>query len=292
MLLIAIAVLFGAAIFENRAPLINREETSAGKQTLPLRVYFLNVGQGDAIYIRTPDEQDILIDGGPVNGKARENLEKILPANDRYLDLVMISHPQLDHYGGLIEVLKNYEIGAVLFNGQRADGPNWAELEKAAREKKILMVALYSGDAIKYRDSVFKILNPKPGEWAEDINDLSLVVLGRIYSNVLKNIGIDILFTGDISAEKEKELARLYDLNADILKVSHHGSKYSSDSDFLKEVNPAVSIVEVGKNSYGHPTKDALGRLANFSSQVYRTDENGLVKLVVDNDKIKVYTTR
>ena len=155
-----------------------------------------------------------------------------------------------------------------------------------------LMVALYSGDAIKYRDSVFKILNPKPGEWAKDINDLSLVVLGRVYSNVLKNIGIDVLFTGDISAEKEKELARLYDLNADILKVSHHGSKYSSDSDFLKKVSPAVSVIEVGKNSYGHPTKEALGRLANFSRQVYRTDENGLVKLVVDNDKIKVYTTR
>ena len=161
-------------------------------------LYFLPVGQGDSSLVNLPGPSagsgqavQMLIDGGPVNGKARENLEKILPINDRYLDLVMISHPQLDHYGGLIEVLKNYEVGAVLFDGQRADGPNWAELEKAAREKKIPMVALYSGDAIKYRDSVFKILNPKPGEWAEDINDLSLVVLGRIYSNVLKNIGID-----------------------------------------------------------------------------------------------------
>jgi competence protein ComEC len=270
-------------------------------------LYFLPVGQGDSSLVNFGDVQ-LLIDGGPVNGKARENLEKILPPNDRYLDLVMISHPQLDHYGGLIEVLKNYEIGAVLIDGQTAENASWRELEKIIQEKKIPKISLYSGDKIKYGDSVFEILNPKRGEWAKDINDLSLVVLGEIYSNVLKNIGIDsrinlkvgqekaeavrVLFTGDIGAEKEKELARLYDLDADILKVSHHGSKYSSDATFLKEVSPAVSIIEVGKNRYGHPTKEALSRLASVGSQVYRTDENGIVRIVIERNRIKVYNQK
>ncbi|MDP3999162.1 MAG: MBL fold metallo-hydrolase [bacterium] len=246
-------------------------------------LYFLPVGQGDSSLVNLAGGAQLLIDGGPINGKAQANLEKILGINDRYVDLVMISHPQLDHYGGLIEVLKNYEVGAVLTDGQTAESAAWQELEKVIRDKKIPQITLSTGDKIKYGDSVLDILSPQKGEWAKDVNDLSLV-------GILEVNGIKFLFGGDMSADKEKQLADLYDVNADILKVSHHGSKYSSNSDFLKEVSPAVSVIEVGKNSYGHPTKEALGRLANFSSQSYRTDLNGLVKIILENGKLKVYT--
>lgn len=245
--------------------------------------YFLPVGQGDSSLANLPGGVQLLIDGGPVNGKAQENLEKVLGLKDRYIDLVMISHPQLDHFGGLIEVLKNYEVGAVLMDGQVSEGAAWQELEKVIREKKIPRIVLSAGDKIKYKNSIIDILNPKKGEWAKDVNDLSLV-------GILEASGVKFLFGGDMSAEKERQLAGLYDLDIDILKVSHHGSKYSSALEFLKEASPAVSIIGVGKNSYGHPTKEALGRLRDFSLKSYRTDLDGLVKIILENKKLKVYT--
>lgn len=260
---------------------------SARSQNLEL--YFLDVRQGDASLVRLPGGVKMVIDGGPPNGNLQTNLERILSLSDRYLDLVMISHPQLDHFGGLIEVLKNYKIGAVLTSNQISKQAAWQELERVIKEKEIRRIILSAGDRIRYQDSVFNILSPRPTDFAKDVNDLSLVALLQHYSNNLKIVGVSAIFTGDISAKKEKQLADLYDLDVDVLKVSHHGSKFSSDSAFLKEVSPVVSVVEVGKNSYGHPTKEALGRLANFSSQIYRTDRDGLVKLMVDDGKLKIY---
>ncbi|MBI3046490.1 MAG: MBL fold metallo-hydrolase [Candidatus Harrisonbacteria bacterium] len=254
-----------------------------------LELYFLDVGQGDSSFIRLVGGVDLLIDGGPPNGRLEKNLEKILPIQDRYIDLVMVSHPQLDHFGGLIEVLKNYKIGAVLTSNQISKQAAWQELEKIIKEKGIRRIILAAGDKIKYQNSQLDILSPRTSDWAKDINDLSLVALLQ-YPYILENVRV--LFTGDISGKKEKELADLYDLDVDILKVSHHGSRFSSDSAFLEEASPAVSVIEVGKNSYGHPTSQALARLANFSSQVYRTDNDGLVKLLIDGGKLRVYAAK
>lgn len=247
-----------------------------------LELYFLDVGQGDASLVRLPGGPKILIDGGSPNSRLQVNLEKILSVNDRYIDLAMISHPQLDHFGGLIEVLKNYQVGAVLTSNQVSEQAAWQELEKAIKEKGIRRIILTAGDKIKYQDSQFDILSPRTSDWAKDINDMSIVT-------ILNAGSIKAFFGGDISSEKEKELADLYAIDIDILKVSHHGSKFSSDSEFLKETSPAVSVIGVGKNSYGHPTKEALSRLANFSAQVYRTDMDGLIKIAIDNGKMLVY---
>lgn len=253
-----------------------------------LELYFLDVGQGDGSLVNLPPSAgsgqavQILIDGGPINGKAQENLEKILAFNDRYIDLVMISHPQLDHFGGLVDILKNYQVGAVLISNQVSQSDAWQELEKVIKERGIGRIVLGAGDTIKYQDFQFDILSPKKSAWEKDVNDMALVAL-------LSGGGARVLFTGDIGAEKEKELAGLYDLDVDILKVSHHGSKYSSNQEFLKEVSPLVSVIEVGKNSFGHPTKEALSRLASVGSQIYRTDQGGIIKLIVENNKIKVY---
>jgi len=249
-----------------------------------LEMYFLDVGQGDSSLIMLPGGVKMLIDGGQPNGRLEKNLEKILPMSNRYIDLVMVSHPQLDHYGGLVEVLKNYKVGTILTSNQVSEQAAWQALEKVIREKGIRRIILAAGDKIKYQDSYFDILSPRQSDWAPDINDFSLVAL-------LESGGLKALFTGDISAEKEKELAAKYDVDVDILKVSHHGSKFSSDSMFLKESSPAVSVIEVGKNSYGHPTGEALARLANFSLQIFRTDLNGMIKLILDNGKLTIYTS-
>ncbi len=250
-----------------------------------LELYFLDVGQGDSSLVQLPGGVQALIDGGPVNGKAQAGLEKILAFNDRYIDLVIISHPQIDHFGGLIEILKNYKVGAVLTSGLAGQGEAWQELEKTIKERGIGRVVLATGDKIKYQDFQFDILSPQKSGWEKDVNDMGLVML-------LSGGGTKALFASDIGVEKEKELADTYDLDVDILKVGHHGSKFSSSPEFLKEVSPLISIIEVGKNSYGHPTKEALARLGSVGSQIYRTDENGTIKLVLDKNQLRAYTIR
>ncbi len=250
-----------------------------------LHLYFLDVGQGDSSLVALPGGPKILIDGGKPNGKLQENLESILSPGDRYIDLVMISHPQLDHFGGLLDILRNYKIGAILTSRHGSEQAAWQELERIIAERNIPRIVLRAGDAITYQGSHFDILSPKDSDWARDINDLSLV-------GVLASGGVRTFFGGDISAEKERQLAESYNVDVDILKVSHHGSKYSSDSEFLREASPYVSAIGVGKNSYGHPTNQALHRLANIGSQVFRTDERGMIKLLIDGGKVKIYTSR
>ena len=96
---------------------------------------------------------------------------------------------------------------------------------------------------------------------------------------------------GDVGGETEKQIANKYDADIDILKVSHHGSKYSSNLEFLKKATPVISVIEVGKNSYGHPTNQALTRLADLGSQIYRTDQDGLVKITADDGKLRVFSS-
>ncbi len=246
-----------------------------------LKLYFLNVGQGDSSLMISPYGRKILIDGGPLNGNLQENLEKILPFSDRYLDLVIVSHPETDHFAGLLEVLKNYKVGAILTNGQVGKSQEWQEFENIVKEKKLPEIILAAGDKISSRDFLAKILSPSVGDNSSS-NDFSLVML-------LESEGIKSLFAGDISVDTEKSLANLFNLDVDILKVNHHGSKYSSGQDFLKEVSPLISIIEVGKNSYGHPTQETLNRLSAIGSQIFRTDKDGLIKIEVKNRQLKIF---
>ena len=243
-------------------------------------IYFLDIGQGDSSLVLI-DGVKILIDGGPMGGGLQDNLDRVL-GDDRYIDLIAISHPQLDHFGGLIGVVKNYKVGAVITSDADSNNSAWQEFKYILKEKEIPKIILSQGDTISYLENKFIILSPEKGSWVKDINDKSLVML-------LESEGIKSLFTGDIARETEKRLISLYDLNIDILKVAHHGSKYSSDNSFKNEATPAISIIEVGKNSYGHPTNRVLNGLANIGSKIYRTDKDGLIKLIIDDSKIRVY---
>lgn len=249
------------------------------------QLYFLDVGQGDSSLAILPGGVKVLIDGGPMNGRLQKNLEAIFPLNDRYIDLVIISHPQLDHFGGLLDIFRNYNVGAVLTTAYDADNQYWKEFERLIREKRIPRIAISEGDKIINQDSQFSILSPAPNADARDVNNTGIV-------SILQIGGIRAFFGADIDAKKEQELTRKFDLNVDILKVSHHGSKFSSDPVFLKEASPRFAMVEVGKNSYGHPTKEALTRLKNFGAQVFRTDLNGFIKVLIEKGKLQVYTQK
>lgn len=257
-------------------------------QNRDLMVGFLDVGQGDSIFIETPENQQILIDGGP-NSKILEKLGREMPFYDRTIELVILTHPEKDHLFGLLEVLKRYNIKNILWTGVVRDTVEWQEWENLIKKEKANIRIAKAGDRIILRKKspfiYIDILNPgenMDGKSLKDSNDSSIVaylVVG------LKSF----LFTGDIDSVIEKQLTA-ENFNANVLKVAHHGSKYSSSEDFLKAVLPDVAVIEVGKNSYGHLTGEVLARLNKFGIETLRTDQNGDVKIFSDGENIKIIT--
>ncbi|KKS83078.1 MAG: internalization-related competence protein ComEC/Rec2 protein [Candidatus Wolfebacteria bacterium GW2011_GWC1_43_10] len=243
------------------------------------QVYFLDVGQGDSQLVKA-DGANFLIDAGR-NDVVLDNLEKILPFYGKKIDLIFLSHAQQDHAGGVFELIKNYGVGAVIYNGEKISV--WEPLSDVLNENKIPYFSLAAGDSVGFGENVFKIIWPESGflEGKHDENDASLVVK-------FENGTFSSLFAGDISSKAEKALTKILAVKADILKVPHHGSKYSSSAEFLEAVSPKISVIEVGKNSYGHPTDEALERLKNVGSQIFRTDRDGIVKVFYQDGFIKV----
>lgn len=250
-------------------------------------IYFLDVGQGDSELINFGDVQ-LLIDGGP-NASVLNDLEKALPDTDRYIDLVLLTHPHLDHFGGLIDVFKNYKIGTLLDNGFKHEIPQYQDFLDAISINKIKHITLAEGDKIKYKDWELDIIWPPPNAPPpiKDIHDNTIIFL-------LKNNNFRGLFTGDINFNVEEKLLkkqRKY-LSADLLKVSHHGSKNSTSDKFLKAVKPQIAIIEVGKNSYGHPNPQAINRLKDVGASVYTTLNNGLIKVVLENKNLHIFSEK
>ena len=248
----------------------------------PLNVYFLDVGQGDSELVVLPGGVKILADGGP-DKEVLFELDRILPATDRYIDLLVVSHAQLDHFGGLRDVLDRYRVGAVLFNGREGTGSVWGEFRRELTDENVPLIVIGGGDKIVYGDNYFDVLSPS-GELLQepDLNDTSLVM--KLVSG-----GAKILFTGDIGPTAEEYLVGRSDIDVDVLKVAHHGSRYSTSQAFVDKASPALSVIEVGiNNTFGHPAESVLQRLWRAGSIVYRTDQNGRVRLVIRDGKIGV----
>ena len=249
-----------------------------------LKIYFLNVGQGDSQLVILPGKVKILIDGGPDNSVI-EHLDKIFPFYQRYLDLVISTHPQKDHLSGLVEVLRRRKVGLFISNGEKSSIAAYQELENLLKNSQLSRITLKASDKIKYGSSSLKILWPPKGFVSQKPNDLVLVSL-------LESAGVKVLFTSDISTKQEESLIKDFDLDLDILKVAHHGSKFSTSWDFLQKTRPEIAVIEVGKNSYGHPTKEVLNRLASIGAKILRTDELGDIKLEIKEGKIYLSYSR
>ncbi len=258
-------------------------QISGREKNRDLSLHFLGVGQGDSELVMLPGGVKVLIDGGPINGKALSELSKILPGTDRYIDLVVMSHPQTDHFGGLIDVLKDYSIGAFLWSGREGTATSFMNLKEVMAEKGIRDIRVGKGDRIDYENNVIQVLAPwKSLMNSKELNDTTVVL-------ELESKNTKTLFTGDIGSKIEDQLVADGLGVIDILKVAHHGSKYSSPAEFLKTLHPKLSVIEVGKNSYGHPTKEALQRIGAIGSSLYRTDEYGTVSVVIDGKAMRVY---
>lgn len=255
-----------------------------------LQLYFLNVGQGDSELVVLPGGAKILIDAGPSNKKVLQELSKILSPFDRTIDLVSYSHAQQDHMGSLPEVIENYKAGALVSNGVGNTIGAYKALVENVKRQSLPNIILARGDKIRYKSSIIHILNPAPCLDTRcpnvDLNEGSLVLL-------LESASTTALFTGDIGAKTEKALLPelvegLHYNQVDILKVPHHGSKYSSSKEFLQATSPKIAVIEVGKNSYGHPAKQTLQQLQQYNIKTLRTDTDGTVKITSDGKNLRV----
>jgi competence protein ComEC len=256
-----------------------------------LHVNFLNVGQGDAILIQTPNGQDILIDGGPDPQKISLELSKKIPFWDRTIDLVVSTQPQADHVTGLVEVLQRYNVGQVLESGVSYNSSIYQEWRSLVEDSGIEHNLACAGEDIDLGDGIrMEVLNPPASLWegTSDDVDNNGVVLRLSWGNV------SFLFTADIRAEAEFELiGQRASLRSTVLKIAHHGSDTSTSEHFLAAVDPEVAVICVGAdNPFGHPSSDVLDRLNDRLGQdsVYRTDENGTLEFITDGVRLWVKT--
>ncbi len=239
--------------------------------TIP-RVVFLDVGQGDSALIQAPSGQIVLIDGGPDN-KVLRGLGNNLPFYRRRIDFLIISHYHDDHIAGLIEIIKRYRVGALIYSGKEADSPLMFELLKTASQYKVVLRPLDNQMSLSFdQDCRLDLLNPDILNIKEDPNN-SLV-------SRLECGGRSFLFAGDNGSAAEKILlASGWPLKADIFKASHHGSNTSNSEAFLEEVSPRLVIVSVGKdNRFGHPGALFLERIGRLGIPCKRTDIEGNVR--------------
>jgi competence protein ComEC len=252
-------------------------------------LYFNDVGQGDSSLIVLGTSERILIDGGPSGEMLLTALSKSIPAHDRYIDLVIMTHPQLDHFGGFIKLMEQYRVGLFIGTGRRAAGSAYAALHESIEHRRVPYLALREGAQISIGESRFSVIGPSWQDLvSKELNDSCIVLL-------LRAPGISALYTGDIGLKTENRLRMTYDLDVDVLKVAHHGSRFSSGDEFLAAVSPRVAVIGVGKNSYGHPTRQALGRLTAAGARVMRTDQLGTLQLRpvrTDMDFIEILQTR
>ena len=249
-----------------------------------LKVKFLDVGQGDAEFIETPDKKQVLIDGGP-DLSVLEKLGRAMPFYDRYIDLIILTHPEADHLNGLIEIVKRYDIGAIIMTGVFRNTDQYKEFLNIIKNKKISVYLAKSGGEIDFGNNIkMDILYPfdnLKGKVISDSNNTSIVAK-LIYGN------FETLFTGDIEKGVENKLIKSgLNLKSDILKIAHHGSKTSSGEEFLKAVNALMAVIEVGKdNRYGHPHQEVLERLKNL--QIFQTGRDGDIKIISDGENFLV----
>ncbi len=269
--------------------------TASLRSSDKLRLLVFDVGQGDAILVQTPSGDDILIDGGP-DHTVMEKLGRALPPGDRDIELLVLTHPHADHLVGLLEVLRRYEVRRVLVGGATHTTRAYEEWERLIHKKNLSVTLARAGQTYSFGRATFEVIFPM-----------------NLYSNVLQNIRIKeddlndasvvmrltyvsstALLPGDATERVEELLLETTStLRADLLKVGHHGSRFSTLKEFINRVGPKFAIISVGaKNTYGHPAYKTLRRLQEIGAQIFRTDLNGDIEATTDGTTWSVVPTR
>ena len=257
-----------------------------------MHIFFIDVGQGDSTLIITRTNKTILVDGG---GSDKENNfvgEKILfpyllDRGVKNIDYVMISHFDSDHCKGILYIMENFDVKNIIISRQIENSDNYNKFLEIVKKKKINIIVVTAGEHLQIdKYTYFEILWPSNKMILENGINNNSIVANLVYGD------FKMLFTGDIELIAEKEIIKKYNISSNILKVAHHGSITSSSENFIKNVNPEIAIIGVGKNNkYGHPSDLILERFKHFNIEIYRTDKHGEIYISVNkNGKYKVNT--
>ena len=249
-----------------------------------LKVSFLDIGQGDAIFIEAPNGNQVLIDGGS-NRAVLKELGKVMPFYDRTIDAVIATHPDKDHIGGLVEVLKNYQTDMVMEPGVSSDTGAYQELEKVIKYKNLPRILARRGMSLNLGEGArLNILFPDRNTEGWETNTASIVAK-LIYGNN------SFLLTGDSPIAIENYLSMIdgRNLKSDVLKAGHHGSRTSTAESFASLVSPEYAVISASKNNqYDHPHKEVLDILEKIKSVILKTYENGTISFISDGERVSV----
>ena len=248
-----------------------------------LRIFFIDVGQGDSTLIITPDIKTVLVDGGGSDSfdvGEKVLLPYLLDRRILKVDYVLISHFDTDHCGGILTIMEKVKVKNIIISEQAEHSENYERFKKLMIHKKIRLIEVKKGDKIKIgRYSEFKILFPTSRLLSENPLNNNSIVAQFNYNN------FKMLFTGDIEKLAEQQILKTEkaEIRADILKVAHHGSKTSSIPEFIKAVRPKIALIGVGKNNtFGHPNQQTIKNLENIKCRIYRTDLQGEIIIKID----------
>lgn len=260
-----------------------------------LKLVFCDVGQGDAV-LAIYDSLQVLIDGGP-NESVLSCLAHNLPFWDRDLEMVVLTHPEADHLTGLIPVIERYNVKQFIINSIANDSLIFWHFREQVLKEGSVIYSPQAGDTLKLGPLVFQVLWPETKLDSDLVwqssgeSDKTLVLGAATYSGELNESSIvlklsygnfDALLTGDIGQETEEAISLL---PVEVLKVAHHGSRFSTSEAFLEKVKPVLAVISVGKNSFGHPTKEVLTKLTEQGIKVLRTDQAGEISIGSDGQK-------
>jgi len=256
-----------------------------------LHLVVCDVGQGDAIFIRTPNGSDILVDGGP-DDSVLSCLSNHMPFWDRTIELMVLSHPHADHLTGLISVLNRYKVMHYVTENVENATSSFKRLQAALAVQHLTAKYTTSGERIDFTDKTDLLTVWPTKDWMEtlklqdsknlDTEGSSLDVNGFCLIQLLSFGNFKALLTGDAGQIVEDKVAAGVG-KVDVLKVPHHGSATGMSDYFLSEINPRLAIISVGANNkYGHPAKSALNLLSSHNIKYLRTDQDGEVEIVTD----------
>lgn len=275
------SVIYGVVLLLGALDIILWQRVFLEERKPDIAMYVFDVGQGDSIFLDAKDGTRILVDGGP-NDRVLAPLGKHMSFFDRSIDAIILTHPHADHITGLIEVLKRYRVGMIIENGVSYHTAEAKEFEDIVSKQKLQRIIINHPMILKFADgAVLRFLTPTHSyerSTLKNIHDAMLV-------SELDYEGKKILLMGDAEKNIEDDLvARGVVGPVDVLKAGHHGSKTSSNTEFLNTVKPKYAIVSVGRhNRYGHPNYEALLRLAISGAKIFRTDINGMIAIVINH---------
>ena len=266
-----IFLIFSSLLFLLGCILIHQNITYNDKK---LHVVICDVGQGDAIFIRTPNGSDILIDAGP-DDKVLQCLSKNMPFWDRTIEIAILTHPDADHITGFIDVIKRYKLISFYTSNVKTNTTVYTQFLKTLEDYEIKQNFLWQVDKFRFKDGLIMETLWPTNDW-EGLTTNSFSV-----ASLLTYKNFKVLLTGDLDAQQTE---RIDDLAGEIslLKVPHHGSRFGLTQEILDVLSPEIAVISVGKNSYGHPTPFILDLLKSANIKTLKTDQNGNIEIISD----------